>query len=200
MRFVDNMVGLVRPLPRWSEARQRRSIEREHSCRVVNLADGADDNAALKWVRPRDTVAVYLLHILADRSSFGIHPRSSLFWWVEHLSRRKAIIVETATGRRADLSKISDYPMLFEMMAEAVETITRGTVGRRAQQLAQGNGALSDGTPKHDPTLNRADVEAIHYAPRDKRLTGKAYEDAIKRLGWSRAVAYRELGPRDGRG
>jgi len=198
MRLSDkHQTGMVRPLPRWSEARQRRSLDADGVKRVLDLPRIGDE-AALVNVRKGDVVAVYLLHILADRSTLGTHPRSSLFWWVEHLVRRGATIIETATGRRADTSQISDIPILLEMMAGAVETITRGTVGRKAAMLARENGALSDGRPKRDNEKHRETARAIHLAPRDTRLTGQAYIKALAKLGWTRSAAYHEFGGRDG--
>jgi hypothetical protein len=199
MRIVDkSKLGIVRPLPRWAEATQRRSLASEGFDHVVNLAED-DDNDVLSSVRARDTVAVYLLHVLAHRELPGINPRTSLFWWTLHLVQRRAVIVETATGRRADTAQIGDIPILLEMLGEAVETVTRGTKGRAVVRRAQENGAKSEGRPRFDPTRNRALVEAVHYAKPDKRLTGHAYIDRLRRLGWSRSKAFHILGPRSGR-
>lgn len=198
MRNVDkHQFGLVRPLARWAEATQRRSLAAAGVDRVVSLADERDEDV-LGRIRVGDAVAVYLLHLLADRDRLGVHPRTSLFWWLRHLAERRAVIVETGTGRRADLVQISDYPVLWDMVAEAVETITRGTRGRAIVRRARENGAAGGRQP-FDETRNREAVEAIHYAPPDKRLTGAAYRKALRRLGWSRAMAYRFLQGRDGR-
>jgi hypothetical protein len=185
-------------MPRCAEATQRRSLAEAGIDAPIDITD-ADETVLLAPVRAGDVVAVHMLHVLADRKLIGTHPRSHLFYWLRHLAARRAVIVETATGRRVDLRQISDYPILIDMAAEAVETITRGTQGRKAAQIARENGYKSDGRPRFDPAKNRQAVEAVHYAKPDRRLTGEVYTTALRRLGWSRAMAYRHLGGRDGK-
>ena len=197
MRFADkHHVGLVRAMPRWSEAVQRRSLAEAGVERVASLGDMPDADV-IGGIRVGDTVAVYLLHILAERTRPGLHARTLLFWWLRHMAERRAVIVETGTGRRADLGQIGDYPVLMDMTAEAVETLTRGTRGRAAVRQARDAGQLG-GRPAFDASRNREAVEALHYAPPDKRVTGAEYHRRLRRLGWSRAMAYRHLGGRDG--
>lgn len=198
MRNVDkHKIGIVRPLPRWAANTQARSLAEAGIGNVVSLDDMPDVDA-LSRIRTGDTVAVYLLHVLGDRAAPGIHARTSLFWWLRHLAERRAVIVETATGRRANTAQPADTPLLWDMVSEAVETITRGTRGRAAVRRARENGA-SGGRKPFDPAKNREAVEAVHYAPPDKRLTGEAYRKALRRLGWSRAKAYEHLRGRDGK-
>lgn len=199
MRNVDkHQIGIIRPLPRWAAATQRRSLEEAGISNVVSL-DATPDVDAMARIRTGDTVAVYLLHVLGDRDVPGVHARLSLFWWLRHLAERRVTLVETGTGRRANMALAEDSPALWEMAGEAIETITRGTRGRAVARRARENGA-GGGRKPFDPTKNRAAVEAIHYAPPDKRLTGAAYHKALRRLGWSRAKAYEHLQGRDGRG
>lgn len=192
-----NKIGIVRGLPRYAEARQRRALAAADVQRIIDLGETGDE-AAINSIRRRDAVVVDMLHILADRSTLGVHPRASLFWWIEHLVRRSAVIVEVGTGSRVDTSQIKDIPDLISMMAPAVETITRGTIGRKAMMLARENGAMSEGRPKRDNQKNREAARQIHLAPRDKRLTGRAYLDALAKLGWTRTAAYNEFRERDG--
>lgn len=198
MRKVDKtQIGIIRPFNRWSAAVQLRSLAEAGIDAAFNLADEADADV-LSAIREGDTVHVYLLHILGKRGMKGVHARTSLFWWLKHLAARRAVIVETATGRRANTALHGDNLVLWDMVAEAVETITRGTRGRAAVRRSRENGALG-GRPPFDPSRNRAEVEALHYAPPDKRLTGTAYVKALRRLGWSRAKAYEHLQGRDGK-
>lgn len=198
MRNVDkHQVGIIRPLPRWAADTQARSLAEAGIGSVISL-DAVTDVDAMARIRTGDTVAVYLLHVLGNRDVPGIQARTSMFWWLRHLAERRAVIIETGTGRRANTADLADSPLLWDMVSEAVETITRGTRGRAVVRRARENGA-SGGRPTFDPTKNRESVEAIHYAPPDKRLTGPAYRKALRRLGWSRAKAYENLGGRDGR-
>lgn len=199
MRNVDkHQIGIIRHLPRCAADTQARSLAEAGIANVVSLGTTPDVDA-MDRIRTGDTVAVHLLHVLGDRTVPGVHARTSLFWWLRHLAERRAVIIETGTGRRANTAQPTDSPALWDMVSEAVETITRGTRGRAAVRRAHENGA-NGGRPTFDPTKNREAVEAIHYAPPDKRLTGSAYRKALRRLGWSRAMAYRHLHGRDGRG
>ena len=193
-----HIVGLVRPLPRMAEATQRRSLEEIGAEQVFNLAD-EDDAAALDRIRIGDTVAVYELHLLASRSVRSTHPHTLLFWWLRHLVDRRVALIEARTGRRVDLAEAGDIPALLDMLLPAVRTISVGVRGRAVVATARTNGAKSGGAPQFDPSKNRSLVEAVHYAPRDKRLKGKAFIKALRRLGWSRAYAYKHLGSRDGK-
>lgn len=194
MRLVDkkNITGLVRALPRCTIATQMLALDEVGVSSVVDL--GVVGNAAMNDLRLGDHVCVYRLHLLAQRKVPGTHPRTFLAWWVTHLVKRRAVIIEAHTGRRCDTAKAVEFPVLIEMYAEAVEEITRGTRGRAAA-VARENGAKSAGKPTFDVTKNRAHVEAVHF---DQRVTGKEYRRRLRRLGWSRAMAYRVLGPRGG--
>lgn len=201
MKKVDKTrVGLVRPIKRWSEATQRRSLAEAGFESAVVLGE-IDDAVVLGDVRERDTVAIYELHLLASREPGAEHPHTRLFWWVGHLVRRRVIIVETATGASIDTANIEEMPALLDRTLEAVRTISAGYRGRAAHRQPR-EGAAKGGRKPFDPQRNRAEVEALHYkVPGDKGYIpdGPQYVKRLRRLGWGRSKAFDILGPRSGR-
>lgn len=196
MRLKKDHIGLIRALPRHTEAGQRAALDALGVVEIIDLAT-TDPARVLDSIRRGDTIYLQHLHLLAERVRRTDHnPRADFFRWLVWLVNRGVILVDVAANERADTRNVGDLPALLKMIGCAVETITKHSRGR-AIRIARKNGAMSKGRPRVDLSETRDAARALYF---DASVAGKELERRLRRLNrsWTLGRCWKEFGPRWG--
>lgn len=169
--------GFIRITRRHGEKMQQAALA--DVCGAIYRADDQDGMSdLLRSLRSGDAVMVTTLGRLASRFD-------DLGAILGEIHKRKAVLIETTTGRRSDVA--SDMVSMMvdarsELLGEARAFTTR--TGKRAAQKRWANGG-----PERMPE------EAARRIWHDRRIA--TMTEALSQMrGWSMTTAYRRLGKR----
>lgn len=186
MIFTKRHRAYIRPLPRLTEAGQRKKVA---GCAAVYVEGQQTLEECIASLRRGSVVVVVWLHVLApQRTTTTVKPRAELWAAIRAIEARGATIFEVETGRSSAHPSDRDA-----MIQDAIEHIT--SAGRAAASKTNGRRSPGRAPDKIDPAEREAALAVWH----DVRITSDGRAMAAGPPGWT-LYRYRKLFGSSGRG